>query len=273
MNCGMWGTTSVFNIEAFPELMVRMPAPPIRTWWFYELIDIRNRIHTEDVVAGALSFFESRPGWLGGFGLSPHAPYTASAKLYELTRFASEKYSMPWTTHLAETDEEFELFMRASGPLHDFLKKLGRDMSDTGGVTPTGRMLSNGLVPHGGILAHMNCLADSDYELLAERAGDIHIVHCPNCHEYFERPRFELERLLEIGVPVSLGTDSLASNKALNLFDEMRQLHRTHPTVSAKDAVEMITLKPARAIGLPGKLGEISREHWQTSSPSPTRAR
>jgi len=105
----------------------------------------------------------------------------------------------------------------------------------------------------------MNCLADSDYELLADRAGDIHIVHCPNCHEYFERPRFELERLLEIGVPVSLGTDSLASNKALNLFDEMRQLHRTHPAVSAKDAVEMITLKPARAIGLPGKLGEISK--------------
>lgn len=255
----MWGTTSVFNIEAFPELMVRMPAPPIRTWWFYELLDIRNRIHTEDVVAGALSFFESRPGWLGGFGLSPHAPYTASAKLYELTRFASEKYSMPWTTHLAETDEEFEMFMRASGPLHDFLKKLGRDMSDTGGVTPTGRMLTNGLVPHGGILAHMNCLSESDYALLAERKADIHVVHCPNCHEYFERPRFELERLREIGIPISLGTDSLASNKSLNLFDEMRQLHRTHPAISAKDAVEMITLTPARAIGLQGKLGEISK--------------
>ena len=26
------GTTSVFNIESFPELMVRMPSPPIRSW-------------------------------------------------------------------------------------------------------------------------------------------------------------------------------------------------------------------------------------------------
>ena len=26
------GTTSVFNIESFPELMVHMPPPPIRTW-------------------------------------------------------------------------------------------------------------------------------------------------------------------------------------------------------------------------------------------------
>ena len=71
-----WGTTSVFNIESFPELMVRMPPPPIRAWWFYELIDVRNRIHTEDVVAGALTFFDKHPNWMGGFGLSPHAPYT-----------------------------------------------------------------------------------------------------------------------------------------------------------------------------------------------------
>lgn len=117
-----WGTTSVFNIESFPELMVRLPAPPLRTWWFYELMDIRNRIHTEDVVAGALTFFDHHPNWLGGFGLSPHAPYTTSGGLYELTKFCSENQAMPWTTHLAETDEEFEMFVKASGPLHDFLK-------------------------------------------------------------------------------------------------------------------------------------------------------
>ncbi len=120
-----WGTTTVFNIESFPELMVHMPPPLIRAWWFYELIDVRNRIHTEEVVAGALTFFEKHPNWLGGFGLSPHAPYTTSGALYKLAKFCCEKYAMPWTTHLAETDEEFEMFVSASGPLHDFLKSLG----------------------------------------------------------------------------------------------------------------------------------------------------
>ena len=62
-----WGTTAVFNIESFPELMVHMPPPPIRTWWFYELIDVRNRIHTEEVVAGALTFSKSTP--TGSVGL------------------------------------------------------------------------------------------------------------------------------------------------------------------------------------------------------------
>ena len=135
-----WGTTTVFNIESFPEIMVQVPPPPIRAWWFYELIDVRNRIHTEDVVAGALTFFEKHPNWLGGFGLSPHAPYTTSNALYKLAKFCCEKYAMPWTTHLAETDEEFEMFVSASGPLHDFLKGLGRGMHDVGGITPVARL-------------------------------------------------------------------------------------------------------------------------------------
>jgi cytosine/adenosine deaminase-related metal-dependent hydrolase len=252
-----WGTTSVCNIESFPELMVRMPVPPLRTWWFYELIDIRNRIHTEDVVAGALTFFGHHPNWLGGFGLSPHAPYTTSAGLYELTKFCSEKYSMPWTTHLAETDEEFEMFVRASGPLHDFLKMLGRPMTDVGGITPVARLFQGPGVPHGAILAHMNCLSESDYEILAARR-DVTVVHCPKCHEYFRRPLFALDRLREIGVSVCLGTDSLASNSSLDLFAEMRALRRTHPHVSAAELVDMVTRRPARALGTAGKLGEIS---------------
>jgi cytosine/adenosine deaminase-related metal-dependent hydrolase len=251
-----WGTTSVFNIESFPELMVRLPAPPLRTWWFYELLDIRTRIHTEDVVAGALTFFDQRRDWLGGFGLSPHAPYTTSAGLYELTKFCAEKYTMPWTTHLAETEEEFAMFTESAGPLHDFLKDLGRNMDDTGGVTPVEHVFRGPGVPEGAILAHMNRLADSDYAILARRR-DVTVVHCPKCHAYFRRPEFPLHRLRAIGLPVALGTDSLASNASLDLFAEMRQLRTTHPDVSAQDVVGMVTTVPAKAIGQAGQLGEL----------------
>ncbi len=252
-----WGTTSVFNIESFPELMVRLPPPPIRTWWFYELMDIRNRLHTGDVVAGALTFFEERPDWLGGFGLSPHAPYTASAGLYELAKFCCEKYAMPWTTHLAETEEEFLMFVAGTGPLHEFLQSLGRAMDDTGGITPVARLLRDGNVPRGGLLAHMNWLAESDYELLAARQEDLSVVHCPKCHAYFGRPPFQLERLRQAGLSVCLGTDSLASNTSLNLFSEMRELRDGHPFLSPAEILDMVTRNPARAIGMPGNLGEL----------------
>lgn len=257
-----WGTTSVFNIESFPELMGRMPPPPIRTWWFYELLDIRNRIHTEEVVAGALGFFDDRPNWLGGFGLSPHAPYTTSLPLYELTRICCEKYGMPLMTHLAETQEEFDMFRKGEGKLHEFLAGLGRDMSDTGDRTPIRHLLENKALPVGALLTHMNILEEEDWSALAAVAGKYSVVHCPNCHAYFERDRFDLDRFLAIGMNVCLGTDSLASNKALNLFEEMRGLRKTHPGLSPEILLDMVTVNAAQAIGMPRQLGQIRRDAW-----------
>lgn len=254
-----WGVTTVLNIESLPELMVHLPPPPIRTWWFYELLDIRSRIHTEDVVAGALTFFEQRPSWHGGFGLSPHAPYTTSVDLYRLVRFCAEKYGMPFTTHLAESDEEMEMFAAGGGPLFDFLKGLGRDMSDCGRGTPIRHLLEAEALPRGAILAHMNQLGAGDEELLAPHAGSFSIVHCPNCHEYFGRAPFPCEMLRGLGFRISLGTDSCASNRGLNLFDEMQTFRRNFPSMAPTDLLDMVTRHPAAALGQGGRFGELRR--------------
>jgi aminodeoxyfutalosine deaminase len=252
-----WGTATVLNIESLPELMMHLPPPQIRTWWFYELLDIRSRIHTEDVVAGALAFFEERPSWHGGFGLSPHAPYTTSVELYQLVRFCAEKYGMLFTTHLAESDEEREMFAEGAGPLFDFLKALGRNMSDCGSKTPIRHLLEAEALPRGAILVHMNQLGSGDEELLAPHANSFAIVHCPNCHEYFERAPFPFETYRRLGFRISLGTDSCASNRGLNLFDEMQTFRRNFPGVSPADILDMVTRHPAAALGLAGRFGEL----------------
>ncbi|MEY2599624.1 MAG: hypothetical protein RLZZ142_1883, partial [Verrucomicrobiota bacterium] len=66
-----FGTTTVCTMVAFPELMARIPPPPLRTWWFYEMIDIRHRETSEAVVEGALEFFGERQDPLSRFGLNP----------------------------------------------------------------------------------------------------------------------------------------------------------------------------------------------------------
>ena len=166
---------------------------------------------------------------------------------------------MPWTTHLAETEEEFEMFVRASGPLYEFLKELGRGMHDVGGITPVARLLGDHAVPRGGILAHMNCLADSDYRLLASCAKDIAVVHCPKCHEYFGRPPFELDRFRSVGISVCLGTDSLASNTSLNLFEEMRHLRRNFPHISSPEILDMVPAPPGAGHWPVGRVGRNQR--------------
>jgi cytosine/adenosine deaminase-related metal-dependent hydrolase len=250
------GTTTVANIESFPELLPQLPVPPLRTWWFLELIDVRSRLDGDETLLGALSFFEKHPEWLGGFGLSPHAPYTASIDLYRLARGCGEKYGMLSTTHIAESVEEHEMFSHARGPLHDFLASLGRDNSDCGQGSALSHLVDHGVIGPNCIIAHLNYLQDYDYELVASSGASV--VHCPKCHTYFGHAPFPMKALRQHGVNICLGTDSLASNNTLDMRSEMREAQVVHG-LSDRDVLEMALLNGARALGQAGKLGQISR--------------
>ena len=255
-----WGTTTVCNMEAFPELLPQLPPPPIRTWWFLELIDIRSRIPTESFMAGALAFFEGRPGWLGGFGLNPHAPYTASPELFRLCVECAEKFGMVLTTHVAESAEEDEMFRHARGDLYHFLQKLGRRMDDCGSHSSFANLASRGLIGPGWIIAHANEMDDDDIAIIAsspDRAA-WHVVHCPRSHVFFHHRPFPWKELANAGATISLGTDSLASNDILSLFSEMRTARKSAPWLNSEQLVRTVTVNPAKALKQEGRLGVIA---------------
>jgi cytosine/adenosine deaminase-related metal-dependent hydrolase len=252
-----WGTTTVCNLEAFPELLPKLPPPPIRTWWFLELIDLRSRVTSEALMQGALSFFESRPDWLGGFGLNPHAPYTASAELFRLCNACGSRFGMPLTTHIAESAEEEAMFARREGDLFEFLSKLGRPMNDCGQRSSFANAVEGGLIGPGWLLAHANELEEPDFALIAATPGDWHLVHCPQSHAYFKHRPFAWKRLETLGVGISLGTDSLASNDSLSLFSEMQAAQQAAPWLTSETLLRMVTTHPAKALGKVGELGEL----------------
>jgi cytosine/adenosine deaminase-related metal-dependent hydrolase len=254
-----WGTTTVCNIEAFPELMMKLGPSPIRTWWFYEMIDIRHRITTDDVVAGALSFFQHRANSLDSFGLSPHAPYTASISLYQLANACATSFTMPLTTHVAESREELDMFRSGTGALFNFMNSLKRPMHDCKHNTPFGHLWKSGAIHSGWLLAHMNELIEEDFQLLASvpRGAAPSVVHCPGSHRYFAHSEFHYRRLHDLGVNICIGTDSLASAESLSLLEELRHLKDAEPWLSGEQLLRTVTINPARALGRRGTLGKI----------------
>src|SRR5438552_3430261 len=72
------------------------------------------------------------------------------------------------------------------------------------------------------IVSHLNELTESDFDLLERSERRFHVVHSPRSHDYFNHSRFPFEKLRTLGFNICLGTDSLASNDSLSLFDEMR---------------------------------------------------
>ena len=253
------GTTTVVNIESFPELLDREPKLPLRTWWCYEMLDIRMRNHSDESMHGALKFFESSKSEMTRYSLSPHAPYTASARLYQLAQQAAQLNDLLLTTHVGESAEEMQMMRDASGPLYEFLKSIGRDMSDCGGTTPLRHLIEHGNLRPENLLVHLNELEDDDYDLMTKWAnGDrIHVAHCPKSHQFFRHTPFPYERLSGVHANISLGSDSLASNDKLNLFSEMQNFSVTHPDVSPVEILEMVTRNPALTLRKAAKLGVL----------------
>jgi cytosine/adenosine deaminase-related metal-dependent hydrolase len=254
-----FGTTTVCSMAAFPDLLPRLGGAPLRTWWFYEMIDIRHRITSEELVAGALSFFAENTDPLVRYGLNPHAPYTASLLLYRLAAACAEKSGMVLTTHVAESREESEMFLNAGGSLYEFLAALDRPMQDCGHDTPFGWLWRNGAIRGGWLLAHLNELSESDFALLNSLTAEQlpSVVHCPGSHRYFGHAPFPFERLAALGVNICVGTDSLASTDSLSLLGELRRLQESQPWLTAEALLRTVTLAPARALGEEGRLGCI----------------
>ena len=252
-----WGTTSVCNIAAFPELLPTLPPDPLRTWWVPELIDIRAPGEETRLVGAALEALRARSGMPGG--LSPHAPYTASPALYRAARDAAAgQPGMILTTHLAESADEEAMFRHNEGEFARFLASIGRPMDDCGhGRSSFGEAVHRGRVGPGWLLVHANGLDEDDLRLIAE-SGPWVLVHCPCSHAWFGHPPFPWRQLEAAGATILLGTDSLASNHALNLFDEMRAAQKAFPGLTSRALLRTVTSEPAAALGCRGELGVLA---------------
>jgi cytosine/adenosine deaminase-related metal-dependent hydrolase len=250
-----FGTTTIANLTAFPDLIPQI-RPPIRTWWFAELIDVRAPERAKEIVDLAIESLKSAQNW----GLAPHALFTASKDMYARCEEVARRENIWLTTHLAESREEMETFRDGSGSLYDFMESIGRPMDDCGQGTPLERFVGRS----GGaslrtewIIAHLNELAESDFELLKKSKIQFHVVHSPRSHQYFGHSRFPFKRLRALGLNICLGTDSLASNQTLSLFDEMRAFQNEFPSVFSEEVLQMVTLNAARALRWENALGRI----------------
>jgi cytosine/adenosine deaminase-related metal-dependent hydrolase len=257
------GTTTVANIETRAHQLAGLrAATPLRIFSFLEMTGIRSGREPERILAEAMEVLKSLPPNRGGVGLSPHAPYSTSPELLRVVADAARRDGWRITCHVAESEPEFDMFMYRRGSLFSWLENQ-RTNADCGLGSPVQHVHRYGLLDAPLLAVHVNCLWGDDARRLAARGASV--VHCPRSHAYFSHPRFQREALTEAGVPICIGTDSLASTRAsrdgapvLSLIDELRTLASDDPGLSPRRMLAEVTVNPARALGLKSVLGELS---------------
>jgi aminodeoxyfutalosine deaminase len=262
------GTTTVGDVESVPELLPEVvETTPLRVISFLEMTGIRSRRQPKSILQEAVKHVEEL-GTLGFFGgLSPHAPYSTLPELLCLSAKLARKRKWLLSIHVAESNQEFEMFTQGEGQMFDWLRRSERDMSDCGLGSPVQHLERCSALGRNLLAIHVNYLAKGDAALLARR--QVSVVHCPRSHSYFRHDPFPYETLLKAGVNICLGTDSLASvyqrrhqSLELNLFEEMRTFASNEPSVSPRRILEMVSRNPARGLGSKGKLGELSKSAY-----------
>ena len=257
------GTTTVGDIEALPTLLPdAWNSTPLRVFSFLEMTGIRSRRQPQAVLDETLAHIARLKHRRCKAWLSPHAPYSTLPELLRLTLATARRRRWRVATHVAESDQEFEMFMHAQGEMHDWLLRNERNNADCGLGSPVQHLERHGALTASLLAIHANCLAPGDADLLARRGA--HIVHCPRSHAYFRHQAFPFEALTVAGANISLATDSLASVSKtasrpleLNMFEEMLEFARRFPSVPPERILRMVTVNPARALGVAGKLGEL----------------
>jgi cytosine/adenosine deaminase-related metal-dependent hydrolase len=168
----------------------------------------------------------------------------------------------PLTIHAAESAAEVAFLKGGKGPLTErLLPAVGweRFAPSADGETTVSILAAHGLLD-GAHLIHAVHLNDAEIAQVA-RAGCA-ITHCPRSNAYLGQPRAPVGRWLAAGIPVGLGTDSLASNLSLDLWEEMRFAylwHRSGPEpLAAEEILDMATVGSARALGWQGVTGALA---------------
>lgn len=194
-------------------------------------------------------------------GISPHAPYTVSRKLFErIARFAVDE-KVKVTIHAAESPEEDELMRAGTGFFTTVYEKFGIDW--TSPLCSSIEFLSQtGVLETHPLFAHCITVADTDIEMIANSGA--RVAHCPKSNAKFGHGYAPFEKFLDAGIPVGLGSDSVASNNVCDILEEARfaalsarnRVDRRR-FITAKDALTAATLGGACALGLGDKIGSL----------------
>ncbi len=178
--------------------------------------------------------------------VGPHAAYTATPELLRASASLAMEYDVPLHTHISETSLEVENCRNQNGvPVVPWLDKAN-------------------VLDARVIAAHCVHLDDAEVHLL--RSHNVGVAHCPSSNLKLASGVAHVQRMLDAGLHVGIGTDGPASNNDLDMFEETRLAallakgcFADPVALPAKTAFAMATIEGAHALHLDHITGSLEQ--------------
>lgn len=182
------------------------------------------------------------------YAFSPRFAVTCSEKLMRSAGELAQRFGAYIQTHLAENREELEKVHNLHMTARDYT-----DVYETCGLLTPKTMLGH-------------CLHLSAREIDAIAAAQSNVAHCPTSNLFLGSGLLKLERLMNAGIAIGLGSD-VAAGPELNMWQVMRSALNVQkarymaepnlPRMRPSEAFYLATTGGARALGKSATIGSL----------------
>jgi cytosine/adenosine deaminase-related metal-dependent hydrolase len=193
--------------------------------------------------------------------LTPHAPYSISPRTFTLLNEATEGRII--SIHNQEHPAEDELYKTGGGGLLNLFKIFGVEQSP---FPITGKSSLQSCLPYFNkgqtlFLVHNTYIPEEDI-LFANRyaaANGLQLLYCVciNANLYIENKTPPIQRLLDNGCKLVLGTDSYSSNWQLSIAKEIGSVQQYFPSIPLETILQWATINGAEALQWDADLGSF----------------
>lgn len=192
----------------------------------------------------------------------PHAPYSVSPRLFDLITHFPGNHLL--TMHNQESLAENEFIGTGGGDFKRLYEALKIDISffKPTGQTSLRHCVSHFLPNQTVILVHNAHTSREDVSLVTgkpEPMANFYFCVCPNANLYIGNPLPDIDMLRGSGVPIVVGTDSLASNNQLNIVAELKTIHNHFPHIAIAELLQWATINGAKALDVERLFGSFEK--------------
>ncbi|MBW1746044.1 MAG: amidohydrolase family protein [Deltaproteobacteria bacterium] len=190
--------------------------------------------------------------------IAGHAPHTLSPELLADLKNITRKKNIPFSIHLAESEDEIEFLQTGKGKWAEFLSERGIDFSSWNlpVETPVRYLEDLGVLDENTIAVHLIHTDEKDFEILLRH--NVRVCLCLRSNFNLHNMLPDLAGMLKAGIKPCLGTDSLASADSLSIFDEMTFVSKSFPSIPPAEILAMATLNGASSLGFGEMFGSLT---------------
>ncbi|OFX58770.1 MAG: hypothetical protein A2046_02570 [Bacteroidetes bacterium GWA2_30_7] len=192
--------------------------------------------------------------------LVPHAPYSLSKKLFNLIfEINSNNKNAIVSIHNQEGEEENNLFKTKSGAIYNALIKIGANKSY---YTITDKNSLESIIQYlpskiNTILVHNTFSNFEDFNIAENYFENLFWCICPNSNLYIENALPDITLMNNICKNITIGTDSLASNRELSILSEIITISKNFPEIKFETILKWATLNGSFALNIDNKFGSF----------------